>query len=130
MFEVQQIDHVALTVSDVDKSVAWYGEVLGLRRRHEQAWGNVPAVMCAGETCVALFPASTATLHPAPDARVTAIMRHPAFRVDRENFERAQRALRERRIPFHFEDHEISRSIYFHDPDGYEIELTTYEPAT
>jgi len=30
-------------------------------------------------------------------------------------------------MEFHFEDHSISHSIYLRDPDGYEIELTTYE---
>ncbi len=54
-------------------------------------------------------------------------MRHLAFRVDRGNFEKAQDELRRRGIEFRFEDHEISHSIYFFDPDGHELEITTYE---
>jgi catechol-2,3-dioxygenase len=54
-------------------------------------------------------------------------MRHLAFRVDRPNFLRAQAELRGRGISFTFEDHQIAHSIYLNDPDGYEIELTTYE---
>ena len=30
-------------------------------------------------------------------------------------------------VEVHFSDHEISHSIYFADPDGHELELTTYE---
>jgi len=52
---------------------------------------------------------------------------HVAFRVDRESFETAQKTLERREIDFRFSDHGICHSIYFEDPDGHEIELTTYE---
>jgi catechol-2,3-dioxygenase len=45
----------------------------------------------------------------------------------RANFEAAQEVLADREIPFHFSDHSVSHSIYFEDPDGHELELTTYE---
>jgi len=47
--------------------------------------------------------------------------------VDRVNFVKAQEALQARGIEFVFEDHSISQSIYLRDPDGYELELTTYD---
>jgi catechol 2,3-dioxygenase-like lactoylglutathione lyase family enzyme len=127
MFRIGSIDHLALTVKDIARSVAWYQNVLGLERRFEDAWGDYPAVVCAGDTCVALFPAASADPAQVADRKNTVTLRHFAFRVDRENFEAAQRELRSRTIGFSLEDHGISRSIYFHDPDGYEIELTTYE---
>jgi catechol 2,3-dioxygenase-like lactoylglutathione lyase family enzyme len=127
MFTLEQIDHVALTVADVDQSVAWYRDVLGLKRRHEEAWGSYPAVMYAGETGIALFPARGFDQDSAADHRDIGVMRHLAFRVDRSNFTQAQSELKQRGIAFSFEDHGISHSIYFQDPDGYEIEITTYE---
>jgi catechol 2,3-dioxygenase-like lactoylglutathione lyase family enzyme len=127
MFLVNHIDHVALTVKDVERSVAWYHDVLGLERRHREVWHGVPAMMYAGETGIALFPAATANPDPAPERRNTTVMRHLAFQVDRANFLRAQAELRGSGIPFSFEDHQIAHSIYLNDPDGYEIELTTYE---
>ena len=123
--DIEGIDHVALTVRDVVRSIAWYRDTLGLERRHE-VWGDHPAMMFAGNTALALFPA-TGRVAEAPDSRATAIMRHLAFRVDRLNFERAQERLRGLGVEFSFEDHSISHSIYFRDPDGYELELTTYE---
>jgi catechol 2,3-dioxygenase-like lactoylglutathione lyase family enzyme len=54
-------------------------------------------------------------------------MQHLAFRADRKNFAKAQQALNEKGIEFRFVDHEISHSIYFKDPDGHEIEITTYD---
>jgi len=82
-------------------------------------------MMCAGTTCIALFrakpvPAETTSISP----RVT--MLHVAFRTDRPHFQQAQAELGLRKIPFEFQDHQISQSIYFHDPDGHQIEITTY----
>jgi catechol-2,3-dioxygenase len=54
-------------------------------------------------------------------------MLHLAFRADMENFLAAQRELEKRGIKFGFEDHEISHSIYFRDPDGHQLEITTYD---
>ena len=54
---------------------------------------------------------------------------HIAFRLDRPGFDAATRALDESGVQARFSDHGISNSIYLHDPDGHEIELTTYELA-
>lgn len=126
MIGVQHLDHVAITVTDVERSARWYGEVLGLERRHEEVWGGYPLMMCAGETCIALFPPD-GTLSERPSNRTTISMRHFAFRVDRENFTAAQERLGETGISFTFEGHEICHSIYFADPDGHRVELTTFE---
>jgi catechol 2,3-dioxygenase-like lactoylglutathione lyase family enzyme len=97
--KLQHIDHVAITLSDLERSRTWDGEVLGLERRHEEEWGDVPTMMCAGETCVALFPSDVAEPKGA-DARNTVSMRHFAFRVDRPNLEAAQAQFRELGIEF------------------------------
>ncbi len=46
---------------------------------------------------------------------------------NRENFLAAQRELKKRGIKFEFQDHEISQSVNFLDPDGHQLEITTYE---
>jgi catechol 2,3-dioxygenase-like lactoylglutathione lyase family enzyme len=124
-FTVRQIDHIALNVQDVARSVAWYVDVLGLERRHQDVWGDRPAFLFAGSTGIALFPAA-GKADPAPGHPLTG-MHHFAFQVDRANFERAQQDLTSRGIAFEFRDHQISHSIYFRDPDGYALEITTYE---
>ena len=126
MFRVEGIDHVALAVRDVPASARWYAEVLGLERRFADVWGDFPAVVCAGVTCLALFPVGTDRPQP-PPARGTLAMRHVAFRVDRVNFARAQAALVARGIAYRVEDHAAALSLYFADPDGHQLEITTYE---
>jgi catechol 2,3-dioxygenase-like lactoylglutathione lyase family enzyme len=129
MQRVEGLDHVALTVRDVARSVEWYARVLGLERRHEDAWGDFPAIVGAGTTALALFPASAPDPKPQATGREHLAMRHIAFRVDRRGFEAMQAHLSTLGIPFTDQDHQVSWSIYFHDPDGYEIEVTTYESA-
>ena len=126
MFEVQGIDHVALAVRDIETSASWYQEVLGLKRMHEKLWGGVPAFVGVGKTALALFPVQGTNPEEPPGKNVIA-MRHFAFRVDHANFVLAQSELKARSIAFKFQDHDIAHSIYFHDPDGHEVELTTYE---
>ena len=43
--ELEALDHVGLVVSDLSRSACWYQEVLGLRRAHEEVWGDFPAVL-------------------------------------------------------------------------------------
>ena len=109
-----------MTVADVDRSAAWYRDVLGLERLHQDVWGSYPAFVCAGGSGIALFPG---TLEQAGGRTI----RHVAFRVDRRNFEEARSALAAKGIQVTFQDHQIAHSIYFEDPDGNQLELTTYE---
>jgi catechol 2,3-dioxygenase-like lactoylglutathione lyase family enzyme len=123
--KLEGLDHVALAVRDAEESVKWYIEVLGLERQHEGSWDGIPIFVGKGATGIAVFPASEAksSLGNSDPARFL----HLAWRADRENFQRAQDELKGRGIAFHFEDHGIAHSIYFRDPDGHELEITTYE---
>lgn len=120
---VHQLDHVALSVADLDRSRRWYEDTLGLERRYEDAWPGFPVVLCAGEACVALFPGPAG--QPIADARGG--LRHVAFRTDRAGFETSRHALERHGVEMHFEDHGICHSLYLRDPDGYQVEITSSE---
>ena len=126
MFELEGLDHVALAVRDIERSADWYVEVLGFERRYQGMWQGVPVFVARGQTAIALFPAGNErknTSTPRPNGG----MLHLALRANRKNFIAAQRDLKSRGIAFHCQDHEISHSIYFQDPDGIRLEITTYE---
>jgi len=124
--QLEGIDHVALAVRDVGRSAQWYAEILGFERRYDGMWNGIPEFIGKGTTAIALFPIRDRDSRPAvPAGKID--MLHLAFRANRENFLAAQQELKERGIEFGFQDHEISQSIYFHDPDGHELEITTYD---
>ena len=116
-FRVEGLDHAAFGVGDQAASEAWYREVLGLERKYAAEWGDTPVAVMSGGSGLALFKGGDS-----PGA-----FRHLAFRVDRANFELAQEDFRDAGIAFEFQDHGVSHSIYFEDPDGVRLELTTYE---
>jgi catechol 2,3-dioxygenase-like lactoylglutathione lyase family enzyme len=123
MIRVQGIDHVGLSVQDVRQSVEWYRDLFGLERLFEDVWGDFPGVVGIGDTSIAFFPKDDPDLPLPPGLPI----HHVAFRVDRGNFDAAQKKLAEKGILFEFQDHKIVHSLYFFDPDGHLIELMTYE---
>jgi catechol 2,3-dioxygenase-like lactoylglutathione lyase family enzyme len=126
MVEIDALDHVALSARDVARSAQWYTEVLGFKRLHEDKWNGIPVFVGNGDAAIALFPAAEEGGSASADRAAVRTL-HFAFRTDRKNFLRAQDELKKHAIRFDFQDHDISHSIYFHDPDGHKIEITTYE---
>jgi len=123
--QLRRLDHVSLNVSDRARSIAWYRDVLGLVQQGEPRRDDWPVFMGELGACVALFQAQVNT--PARQPESTGL-RHVAFMVGRDDLAAAQTRLRERGVEFRFEDHGNAHSIYFPDPDGNVIELTTYRP--
>ena len=126
MFTHEGLDHVALSVRDVDRSVQWYVDVLGFEKRYDGMWDGIPVFIGKGATALAIFPVRESELEAAAQPASIRLL-HLALRTDHANFLEAQKELKERGIKFTFQDHEISHSIYFRDPDGHELEITTYE---
>ncbi len=125
--KLEGIDHVAIGVRDIERSAEWYIEVLGFERLHEGMWSGVPTFIGKENTGIALFPANQ---EPKTSGHREIRMLHLALRADRKNFLAAQGELEKRGIEFEFQDHEIAHSIYFRDPDGHQLEITTYDVAS
>jgi catechol 2,3-dioxygenase-like lactoylglutathione lyase family enzyme len=122
--QLEGIDHIAMGVRDIERSANWYVEVLGFERLHEGMWNGVPTFIGKGNAGIALFPAADEVKSP---SHREIRMLHLALRADRKNFLAAQSELEKRGIKFEFQDHEIAHSIYFRDPDGHQLEITTYD---
>src|SRR5436305_10711462 len=95
---LEGIDHVALSVRDVERSANWYIDVLGFKRLHEGMWDGVPIFIGKGTTALALFPvrsrskSSALALVKEADQPAGGDIRmlHLAMRANRKNFLVAQ----------------------------------------
>lgn len=129
-FSVERIDHVEVFVRDLDASARWYGEVLGLEE--VRRWDPEPVMIGVGDTKLALFRASPETVSLDRDTEGgedrSPRWRRVAWHVNTEGFEAAQRHLGDRDVPFEgpIVHGRQTRSIYFEDPDGNLLEITTY----
>ena len=112
-----------LTVTDLDRSVAWYQTALGLR------------VHDHGATTAALGDGSTTVLELVEDARARPAGRHGGLYhfallyPSREELARAAVRLGRTRTPIQgASDHKTHEAIYLPDPDGNGIELAADRP--
>ncbi len=123
-FKIDFLDHVAIRVKDMEVSIKWYEEVLGLIKYKLPEWGAFPVFMLSGKTGVAIFPANTD--HPEiPVASNNVKIDHFAFNVNRENYDLAKKHFDQLGINYEIQDHHYFESIYLKDPDGHQVELTT-----
>lgn len=123
-FRLQRLDHVSLNVSDRQRSITWYRDVLGLELRNEPHADDWPAFMGPFGTCIGLFQAQV----PAAERGSEQVgFRHLAFMVGADDLARAQTHFEESAVDFRVEDHGNAHSVYVRDPDGHTVELTTYD---
>ena len=128
MFAAERLDHVGFTARDLESLAEWYGTVFGMTRAHEDAWPDVdeghPLVLCAGSVCVALFRTREGVAPRSADPADP--NEHFAVALDRDNFQRARAHLDDLGIAYDIWDHGICDSLYLTDPEGHQIELTSY----
>jgi catechol 2,3-dioxygenase-like lactoylglutathione lyase family enzyme len=122
---LEQIDHIALRCASPEATMAWYVRTLGFEQVFPDQWDGIPLFLRLGSTYLALFPEKQ------PErALARSPVSHLAFRAATyADFRAAQVELTGRGIAFQFQDHAISHSIYFSDPDGFHLEITTYDLA-
>jgi catechol 2,3-dioxygenase-like lactoylglutathione lyase family enzyme len=122
---LETLDHVGLPVADMERSTEWYQTVLGLQRAYEEVWDSYPAVLLAGDSGVALFPARGA---PVPASTFDSLP-HVGFRVGNDDYEAALHEIQAAGLEYREADHDAAKSIYLLDPDSHLIEITAYVTA-
>ncbi len=129
MIRAERIAHVVLKVRDLERSRKFYCGVLGMD------------VMNHSPEIGILFLANNrrdhhelALLEVGPNAEVPSPgavgLLHVAFRLrNEEELRAAFKELKEQRVPISFTvNHGITKSVYFRDPDGHELELYCDNP--
>jgi catechol 2,3-dioxygenase len=123
------IGHVVLKVRDLDRSLAFYRDLLGFRVASEMS--NVMIFLTAtGENHhdLALLRVGQQAPSPVPGA---VGLYHLAIRLaDLDAVRAAHTLLRDRGLLRGAVDHGVSRSLYTADPDGNEIELYCDAPRS
>ena len=123
------LEHVNLTVSDLDRSIDFYCNLLGLRVRWRREAGEDCAAAHVGDDryYLALFEALPGSGPPPVDYE-TVGLNHFGFVVD--DLDAARERLVSLGVTPHSEaDYEPGRRLYFFDPDGIEVELVKYASA-
>lgn len=121
---ISGIDHVVLCVTDVERSVQWYSDHLGMRAERLEQWR-------AKEVVFVSLRINEETLLDLIQTEPTGVnVDHVAFVTDRANFDSF--------VAAHGPDIEMGpaeifgakgngEGVYVRDPDGHRVEVRTYE---
>jgi len=119
--KVVGLDHVVLNSADIERSLAWYADVLGLEPMNVDAWrtGDMffPSVRLNATTIIDIFPAE----------RTGENVNHVCLVVEDADLDALAEQFPEgHRVDGNFGAQGYGASLYIHDPDGNTIELKTY----
>jgi catechol 2,3-dioxygenase-like lactoylglutathione lyase family enzyme len=107
------LNHITLAVLDLDRSIGFYGGLLGFSVRMQ---GPSSAYLEAGNLWLALVVDAAARRGPLPEYT------HIAFSVGKAGFSAATDKLRQAAVTC-WQMSERAESFYFLDPDGHRLEL-------
>jgi catechol-2,3-dioxygenase len=128
---VQRLNHAVLYVRDVERSTAFYRDVLGFRVATEIP-GRAVFLQAEGSTNdhdLGLFQIG-AGAGPSEAGRRTVGLYHLAWEVDTlAELSRIRKALVEAGALVGASDHATTKALYAQDPDGIEFEVSWLLPA-
>jgi glyoxylase I family protein len=122
------VDHLALICSDMDQTIEFYTEVVGMTlnkvisNRDEPSSTHIFMDM-GGTNYLAFF--DFPKKGPAKTERGVGSMHHLAMKGTSEQYARALKALRGRGIEHDAHGTDTKGSVYFRDPNGILLEITT-----
>jgi glyoxylase I family protein len=118
------IEHVNLTVSDIERSAAFFGRLLGWHQRWRGAALNGGETIHVGDDASYLALYTDRKDHSGQEKGKP--LNHVGLLVD--DLDAAERAVLEAGLlPFNHADYEPGRRFYFFDWDGIEFEVVSYE---
>jgi glyoxylase I family protein len=122
------VDHLALICSDLDATIRFYTEVLGMRltkvmtNRDEPTSTHIFLDMGGGNQLAFFdFPEKG----PARTMRGIGSMHHVALKATPEKFHAVITTLQEKKVQYSLHGTEQAGSVYVRDPDDILVEVTT-----
>lgn len=127
---IRALGEVNLWAKDLDKMTEFYEGVLGLKpifKNRKHVFLKVAKGYQGHPQVVALFN-SRHDGGASPDIAGTAL-NHVAFSISKRDFESERARLKKLGVEVHVELHSEPhwRSMYFHDPEGNQLELAAYD---
>ena len=125
MIQLTRLGHVLLRVADLERSKAFYSDILGFEIVEEDpAHGGVFMTLGEHGHTIDLFPAEDRRPIPFSD-RSRPGLQHIAFQVESyEALKEAYFTLQDQGVEVtRAMDHVSQKSIYFNDPDGNGLEI-------
>ena len=149
--KVVGVDHVAISVRDLNRSVEFYTKVIGLKLSvREYQKPGIEFFLDCGKSLIGLLQGEPAQIGeaargsgpsasgpvPAPVASVSTPapfgsnpfgVNHVSFRAHTSDFDEAVETLKAHSVNIAFiKKREKSWSVYFYDPDGNKLEITAW----
>ena len=120
----ERIGHVVLKVRDLERTKKFYAEVMGLEVMKVEPSIKMAFFASNGRDHHEIGLVEVGADAPGPQKGEIGLV-HIAFRLrDEEHLRNAYRELKENQVPIlSTVDHGITKSIYFRDPDGHQLEV-------
>ncbi|HEX4209284.1 MAG TPA: VOC family protein [Candidatus Binataceae bacterium] len=124
MIRPERIGHVVIKVRNLERSRKFYAELLGLQLMHEMPQIKMAFLASNGRDHHEIGLVEVGDAAPPPQKGETGLL-HIAFRLrDEDHLKAAFRELKENNVEIvSTVDHGITKSIYFRDPDGHQLEV-------
>jgi catechol-2,3-dioxygenase len=125
---IKGLGEVALRVNDLHRMKRFYQEVLGLKELGDFPGGTLLKVASGHEghtQVLGLFDRSASVAQP------QTTLDHLAFAIDLIDYEAEMRRLQSLGLDVTVREHNWIkwRSLYFHDPEGNQVELVCYDES-
>lgn len=121
------IDHVALSVKDLDKSLEFYTKILGLKvTEREYSKPGIEYFLDCGTSLIGLIQGDPkGDHHELQDGGVGG--NHVSFRVNTQDFDKMCEEIKDLGLEITYQKkREKSWSLYFKDLDGNKLEITAW----
>lgn len=108
---LEPLDHLALRGASLETTRDWSIHPLVFENVHPGHGGGIPIFLRLGTNYLTLLPKKEND----PPAK------------NGQDCQSAQTDLESKSVPFQFRDNEISHSVHFSNPNGFLLEITTYD---